>query len=148
ARRDTARRARRRARAPPRRGAAARRAFRLSLRRAVLDPLANYVDRRRRKVRSAIGHAVAEGLRALELMDKEAGIGIARDHPDQVRVARAGNIYQISGAESGIEPQSILRPRASVAIRHGAGDRKDVVLDGGERRLEPGRRRVAAAAAT
>src|SRR5712692_7979512 len=82
----------------------------LLCRRAVLYPLADHVDRRRRKVRSAVGHAVAERLRTVELMDEEARIGVAGDHADQVWIAGTGDVDQASGAEAGIEPQPLLRP--------------------------------------
>jgi len=47
------------------------------------------------------------------------------------------DVDQIAAEKPGFEPQSLLRPPATVAARDGAGDRKDVVLDGGEGRLEP-----------
>src|SRR5256885_16425842 len=118
-----------------------------SLRRSVLDPLADDVDRRRRKVGSAIGHAGADCLRALELLDEEARIRIAGDHADQIRVLRAVDGNQIARGETRIEPQPLLREWAAAAARDGAGDRKDVVLNAGERRLESGRLRAVAATA-
>src|SRR6266705_701727 len=93
-------------------------------RRAVLYPLADHVGRRLLKIRPAIRHAVAERLRAFELLDDEARVGIPRDHADQIRVARAGDVDQVARGETWIEPQALLRPATAVAARDGTVDRK------------------------
>src|SRR5438552_10985648 len=126
----------RRARAA-RRAAAARSPFRFSLRRAVLDPLADHVDRRRRKVGSAVGHARADRLRAVELLDEEAPVGVAGNHTYQVRVLGTVDVDQVSSAEAGIEPKSLLRPCTAVAAGNGTVHVKDIRLDGIKRWCEP-----------
>src|SRR5258707_477362 len=113
-------------------------------RRAVLYPLADHVGRRLRKIRPAIRHAVPQRLRAFELLDDEARVGISWDHADQVRVAGTCDVDQVARGETGIEPQPLLRARAAVAARDGAVDVKDVRLNGIKRRREPRHGRRAA----
>ncbi len=86
-------------------------------------------------------------LGSFELVDEEAAAGISGNHAHERRILGTRDADQVSRAESRVEPQSLLRARAAVAAGHGAVDREDVGLDGGERRREAryGRREIAAA---
>src|SRR6267142_2921836 len=107
--------------------------------RAVLYPRADHVDRGLRQIRPAIRHAIAERLRAFELVDYETPVRISGDHADQVRIAGTRDVDEISGAESRIEPQSLLCGRAAVAAGDGAVHVEYVGLDGIQRRRERSR---------
>src|SRR5712691_11061352 len=111
----------------------------LLCRRPVLYPRADHVDRGLRQIRSAIRHAIAQRLRAFELLDYETSVRISGNHADQVRIAGTRDIDEISGAESRIEPQPLLRGRAAVAAGNGAVHVKNVGLDGIQRRRERSR---------
>src|SRR5882672_1004618 len=105
--RDTARRARRRARAAPRREAALQMRFRFSsdphcshdtsLRCAVLYPLADHVDRGLRKIRPELRHAIAKDRSLIEpppfeLLNDEAPVRISGNHADERRILGAMDI--------------------------------------------------------
>src|SRR5216117_1620081 len=83
------------------------------MKRAVLDPLADHVDRRRLKGGPpASGHWLADCLRAVELLDEEARVGIEWDHADQVRVLPAGDTDQVAQqARPEPDPRGPIRSR-------------------------------------